>query len=186
MIGLQIGIMVELLWLARLPVGAAVPPDDTQVAVAASVLATAFADAGHPADIRMIVLCLLISLPLGKMGQYFERAARQLNNALPRKAEAALDNGDLEAAESQHLMGLLGFTASALLTYCLIVAGGLLLVPHLWPLCQMPLAYSADWIKLALPLTGIAVILGTINVNRSMTLFCTAFGMAFLMMWLVR
>ncbi len=39
MAGLQIGAMIELLWLGRLPVGAAVPPDDTQVAIGATILA---------------------------------------------------------------------------------------------------------------------------------------------------
>ena len=35
LIGMEIGMMLELLWLGRLPVGAAIPPDDTQVAVGA-------------------------------------------------------------------------------------------------------------------------------------------------------
>lgn len=37
--GLQVGLLVELLWLGRLPVGAAIPPDDTQVTVGATALA---------------------------------------------------------------------------------------------------------------------------------------------------
>ncbi|MGD9019102.1 MAG: PTS sugar transporter subunit IIC, partial [Desulfuromonadales bacterium] len=37
--GLEVGMLLELLWLGRLPVGAAIPPDDTQVAVGATVLA---------------------------------------------------------------------------------------------------------------------------------------------------
>ena len=37
--GLQVGILLELLWLGRLPVGAAIPPDDTQVAIGATALA---------------------------------------------------------------------------------------------------------------------------------------------------
>ncbi|MEZ4485509.1 MAG: PTS sugar transporter subunit IIC [Syntrophotaleaceae bacterium] len=38
-IGLQVGAMLELLWLGRLPVGAAIPPDDSQVAVGCTFLA---------------------------------------------------------------------------------------------------------------------------------------------------
>jgi PTS system mannose-specific IIC component len=38
---------------------------------------------------------------------------------------------------------------------------------------------------LAFPLVGIAAILGTVNVNRAITLFCAAFGMAYLLLWLV-
>ena len=67
----------------------------------------------------------------------------------------------------------------------MIQVGGLLIVPFIWPLVANPLTYSVGWLQLALPLVGIAVILGTINVSRAITLFCASFGMAFLLLWLV-
>ena len=36
LLGLEVGMLLELLWLGRLPVGAAIPPDDTQVSVGAT------------------------------------------------------------------------------------------------------------------------------------------------------
>jgi PTS system mannose-specific IIC component len=39
LVGLQVGVLIELLWLGRLPVGAAIPPDDTQIAVGGTALA---------------------------------------------------------------------------------------------------------------------------------------------------
>ena len=39
--GLTIGMLLELLWLCRLPVGANIPHDDTQVTVGATTLAIA-------------------------------------------------------------------------------------------------------------------------------------------------
>ncbi|HEY5674946.1 MAG TPA: PTS sugar transporter subunit IIC [Malonomonas sp.] len=185
LIGLQVGVMVELLWLARLPVGAAVPPDDTQVSVAATVLAITLGRALETGGTELLLLCLLVALPLGKLGQYFDHLARQYNVRLPVRAEAALDNGNLFSAQLQHLLGILSFSLVAVGTYAAIIGGGLLLVPLLWALVQQPLALSATWLQLALPLVGVAVILGTINVSRALTLFCAAFGMAFLLMWLV-
>lgn len=185
LLGLQIGVMVELLWLARLPVGAAIPPDDTQVSVAATVLAIILGKALHAPGLELLLLCLLVALPLGKLGQYFDHLARQYNVRLLLQAETALDNGNLLTAEFQHLRGLFSFSLAAVGTYAVIVAGGLLLVPLLWSLVQQPLVLSARWLELALPLVGVAVILGTINVSRALTLFCAAFGMAFLLMWLV-
>jgi mannose PTS system EIIC component len=185
LVGLQIGVMVELLWLARLPVGAAVPPDDTQVAIASSVLAIIMGKALNASEPELLLLCLLVAIPLGKVGQYFDHYARQYNVRLIKKVDSALDRGSLLGAELQHLRGLSSFSLAAVGTYSIILLGGLLAVPFLWPLLQQPLSYSSDWIQLALPLVGVAVILGTINVSRAITLFCASFCMAFLLMWLV-
>jgi len=184
-IGLQIGIMVELLWLARLPVGAAIPPDDTQVAVAAAVLAVLFSSAYPNAGLELVILCLLVTLPLGKIGQFFDHYARQYNNRLPKIAESCLARGELRLAELQHVRGLLSFVLAIAGTYLFIISGGLLLFPMLWPLVQQYLQYSTNWLMLALPLIGISVILGTINVSRAITLFSASFGMALLLLWLV-
>jgi len=185
LVGLQIGVMVELLWLARLPVGAAVPPDDTQVAIASTVLAITLGRALNASGMELLLLCLLIAIPFGKVGQYFDSYARQYNVRLVRQVDSALDRGSLLVAELQHLRGLTSFSLAALSTYAIILLGGLALIPLLWPLIQQPLSYSSAWIQLALPLVGIAVILGTINVSRAITLFSASFCMAFLLMWLV-
>ncbi|MDX2481411.1 MAG: PTS sugar transporter subunit IIC [Desulfuromusa sp.] len=185
LIGLQIGVLVELLWLARLPVGAAVPPDDTQVAIASTVLAVTLGRTLDASGIELLLLCLLIAIPLGKIGQYFDRYARQYNVRLIKQVDSALDRGSLLIAEFQHMRGLTSFSLAAISTYAIIVLGGLLIVPFLWPLLQQPLSYSSTWVQLALPLVGIAVILGTINVSRAITLFCASFCMSFLLMWLV-
>ena len=184
-LGLQVGVMLELLWLARLPVGAAVPPDDTQVAVAATVLAVIFCEVNPGAGTEMVVLCLLVCLPFGKIGQYFDHYSRQFNNRLPMTAELLIEQGLLRRAEMQHLRGLFSFTVAIFCTYMVVIGGGLILVPILWPLVQQYLTSSTQWLMLAWPLIGIAVILGTINVSRALTLFCAAFGMAFLLLWLV-
>ena len=185
LVGLQVGVMVELLWLARLPVGAAVPPDDTQVAIATSVLAIVLGRTLNASGIELLILCLMITIPLGKVGQYFDHYARHYNVRLIRQVDSALDRGSLLGAELQHLRGLSSFSLAAIGTYTIIVLGGLLIIPILWPFFQQPLSYSSVWIQLALPLVGIAVILGTINVSRAITLFCASFCMSFLLMWLV-
>ena len=183
--GLQIGMMVELLWLARLPVGAAIPPDDTQVAVASSVLAINLGRMLEAPGIELLLLCLLVAIPLGKVGQFFDRFSRQYNIRLMAQAQNCLAAGNLRGTEFQHLRGLLSFSLAAVGTYVVIVFGGFLLVPLIWPLVKHSLTYSSSWLQLALPLVGVAVILGTINVSRALTLFCASFGMAFLLLWLV-
>ncbi len=185
LVGLQFGMLIELLWLGRLPVGAAIPPDDTQVAVAGTVLTISFGRLLEAPGTELMLLCMLVAIPLGKVGQFFDHSARQFNVRFLARAESALSTGNLFAAEIQHLRGFLSFGLVALGTYLVVVAGGLLLVPLLWPLLQSALSDSASWLQLAMPLIGVAIIMGTINVSRALTLFCAAFGMAFLLMWLV-
>ncbi|MCK5825424.1 MAG: PTS sugar transporter subunit IIC [Desulfuromusa sp.] len=185
LVGLQIGVMVELLWLARLPVGAAVPPDDTQVAIASSVLVIALGQSLNASGTELLLLCLFVAVPLGKFGQYFDRYARQYNVRLVKQVSAALSRGSFLVAEGQHLRGLISFSLSSLGTYAVIILGGWFVIPILWPYVQHPLSYSSSWMQLAFPLVGITVILGTINVSRAITLFCAAFCMSFLLMWLV-
>lgn len=186
LIGLQVGVMVELLWLARLPVGAAVPPDDTQVAIAATVLSITLGRQLDALSVELMLLSLLVALLVGKVGQYFDHCARNYNSILPVQTDQALQSGLFGRAQLLHLRGLLSFSAAALLTYFTIVTCGLLLIPPIWPWLQISMSYSAGLLQLALPLIGVAVILGTINVSRAITLFCASFGMAFLLMWLVQ
>ncbi len=184
-VGLEIGLMVELLWLARLPVGAAIPPDDTQVAIAGTVLAVSLGGLLGQNGLEYQLLCLLIAIPLGKFGQFFDRFARQYNGRKVAQSDRHLESGRFRAMEQAHRMGLCCFGLAAVGTYLLIICGGLILIPILAPLLLPSLDATAPWLRLALPLVGIAVILGTINVNRALTLFGASFGMAFLLMWLV-
>jgi mannose PTS system EIIC component len=182
--GLQVGAMVELLWLGRLPVGAAIPPDDTQVAIGATVLAITLGSLPGHAHPSFAILCLLVAMPLGKAGQLFDRGARHWNDVLLRHAQVAVETGHPQTAERRHLQGLGHFAISSLATYALIVAAGSLLLHQLTDLFIEPVAGAAPWLALLFPLLGTAMLLGTANVSRSMTLFTASFATAFLMLWL--
>lgn len=184
-VGLEIGLMVELLWLARLPIGAAIPPDDTQVSIAGTVLAISLGDILGLTGLAYQLLCLLVAIPFGKCGQFFDRFARQYNGHKLIQYDRCLEEGRFRAMEHIHLLGLCCFALAALGTYLAILCGGLLTIPLLAPLLLPSLTATDLWLRLALPLVGIAVILGTMNVNRALTLFGASFGMAFLLMWLV-
>lgn len=184
-VGLQLGLMVELLWQSRLPMGAAIPPDDTQVAVSATVLALGTGSVLGQNSLGFTLLCLLIAMPFGKFGQFFDRSARLYHGRKVSLSAKLLENEEYRAMEYLHLCGLLSFGLASLATYLVIVAGGLILVPMLTTTLLPALDASGHWLRLLLPLVGIATILGTINVNRSLTLFGASFGMAFLLMWLV-
>lgn len=183
--GLLVGSMVELLWLGRLPVGAAIPPDDTQVAVGATTLSVLMGEALGLRGIGFVLLCVLVALPIGKVGQVFDRLVRHWNDRLVPAAEEALAEGRLERIEALHLNGLWHFALAALATYGTILGGGSLVLWLLAPALGNWFNLAAGSLQVTLPLIGVAVILGTINVNRSWTLFGASFGSALLLLWLV-
>lgn len=184
LIGLQVGAMLELLWLGRLPVGAAIPPDDTQVAIGATVLAITLGALLDLDSGSFTVLCLLLAMPLGKVGQLFDRGARHWNDGLLRRAERAVARGQLEVVEKHHLWGLGHFALSSLATFVLIVAAGSLLLHLFADVFIEPVRVAAPWLILLFPLLGTAMLLGTANVSRAMTLFIASFATALLMLWL--
>lgn len=185
LIGLQVGALVELLWLGRLPVGAAIPPDDTQVAVGATAMAIAMGKVLELSGLPFAILSTLIALPLGKVGQIFERGARNRNARLLVRAEGAMEAGRLREVEFCHLRGLLHFALSSLATYAFIVLLGSWLLGFVGPHLIGAADQGADWLRVAFVLVGTAVILGTINVSRALSLFAASFATAFLMLWLL-
>lgn len=181
-IGLQVGAMLELLWIGRLPVGAAIPPDDSQVAVGCTFLAiVSQANSGFPPQ-AVAAASLLIGMPLGKTGQLFDRLARSANARLLTKAECALDSGRFECLEKYHLQGLWHFAAASLATLTIVVGGGLVCLPMILRYLEKPLIAAAPWIYLLFPLIGIGSLLSGLKVPRTSLLFGGSFvlGLFFL------
>ncbi|MDO3379385.1 PTS sugar transporter subunit IIC [Geoalkalibacter halelectricus] len=185
LIGLQVGALVELLWLGRLPVGAAIPPDDTQVAVSGTVLAVAASGRFSVEGTLLILFCVLVAMPLAKVGQIFDRLARNRNGRLIRQAEADLAAGRLRSLERRHLRGLTHFALAGLGTYVLITAPGWAAVLVAGQTLLPTLGKVEGWLLLAFPLVGTATILGTMNVSRSLTLFTASFTTVLLLLWLL-
>lgn len=174
-VGFEAGILLELLWLGRLPVGAVVPPDDTQVAIGATTLALTLEKLLGLQGMPAVILCVLVAIPLGKVGQYADTRARQANNQLALQATAAAAGGDVRRIELAHLRGLCHFALAALLTCAVIVAGGTLLLYPLAPLLVGAVKEAGWYLQTSFIIIGVAALLGTLNVRRGLLLFGTAF-----------
>jgi len=184
--GLTIGALLELLWLARIPVGASIPPDDTQIAVAATALCLGFVgDVAGPIPLAPIVLALMVAIPLGKIGELFDRMARHRNLNLVFKAEQAVEEGAIRRAERCHLLGFVNFALAAASTYSVIYLGGAALMRLIHPLIGTQIERASSWLILCFPLVGAACILASINVCRAMTLFFASFISVGLLLWLI-
>jgi PTS system mannose-specific IIC component len=182
--GLQVGILLELLWLGRLPVGAAIPPDDTQVAIGATVLVLT---AQHSLALRgmpVVILAVLAAIPLGMVGQSCERWVRRANGRLERLALHAATAGDARRIERLHLAGLLHFAVASLATCTVIVAGGTLVLAVLAPPLIGAVQQAGLSLQYSFTLVGAAVLLGTLNVRRGGYLFGVTFCATLLVLWL--
>lgn len=179
--GLTIGMLLELLWLCRMPVGANIPHDDTQITVCATTLAIALSGTlGGGAGLTLGAL--LVALSLGKIGQRVERTVRTQNQRLPAAALVRLQQGQLPAVERLHLRGLVNFALGALTTYTAIILIGRWLMIFGAPFFLELLTRQADWIKLALILVGVATLLQALNVRRAYGLFFGGFLFTFLLL----
>jgi PTS system mannose-specific IIC component len=184
LLGLEVGMLLELLWLGRLPVGAAIPPDDTQVAVGATVLAFSMGQMLDLVGMPMVILAVLVAIPLGKFGQIFDRLARNVNDRLAVAGLKALSNGNANGLERRHLMGLISFAVSSLATACVIVLIGSVILFYTAPLLIGAVRDAGLSLQYSLIIVGAASLLGTINVNRSISLFCAAFSGTLLVLWM--
>jgi PTS system mannose-specific IIC component len=184
MAGLEVGMLLELLWLGRLPVGAAIPPDDTQVAVGATVLTLTVGPVLGLKGMPFVILAVLVAIPLGKFGQVFDRLARHANDRLAISGANALQSGHTGQLERCHLFGLVSFAMASLTTFFVIVLAGSFILYTLAPLLIGALREAGLSLQYSLVLVGAASLLGTINVNLSISLFCAAFSGTLLVLWL--
>lgn len=180
--GLTIGMLLELLWLCRLPVGANISHDDTQVAVGATTLAITLSGALGNWGLALPLSALLVTLPLGKIGQFVERTVRNRNQLLITATKESLLKGSLPSINRMHLFGLAHFALGALATYTAMVLIGRWLLMEYIPFFIDRVATQALWIKLALILVGAATLLQSLNVRRSSLLFFGGFFLTFLLM----
>ena len=184
LVGLQVGVLLELLWLGRLPVGAVIPPDDTQVAIGATVLAVMLRQFTGLFGMPAVILCVLAAIPLGKIGQFFDRRARQANDSLMAKALLAAEAGDARRIERLHLCGMGSFALASLATCVIIVAAGMLLLYPLAPMLIDVVREAGLSLQYSFTLIGAAALLGTQNVSRGPYLFAVAFVATLLVIWL--
>ena len=86
--------------------------------------------------------------------------------------------------ERCHLLGLVSFGLASLATALVIVLIGTLVLFTVAPVLIGAVQKAGLSLQYSLILVGAAVLLGTTNVNRGISLFCTAFAGTLLVLWL--
>ena len=184
-VGLQVGFLVELLWLCFLPVGSAIPPDDTQVSIAATFLAGGGDFFGEAGSLSLVVMAVFFCCPLGKFGQIFDGWVRQFNGRLVGNAQGAVAEGHLKLVGASHLKGLVAFGLASWFSFLLIVLSGASLLYLFFVVLKMgqSLEPIAGFLRILFPLVGAAAILANMNIRRSITLFLASFVSTLMLLW---
>lgn len=182
---LQLGIMLELIWLMRLPVGAAVAPDDTQAAIGSVVLIKIFAAYLSEHHWELIVFVGLLAVVLAEIGKCFDVWARHINERLFLRAQRNLALGCWRSLVANHYLGLIVFAVASLASCCFIVASGsAVLHIALGYIDEVAFIFPIDGKLLAaiFPLTGIATTLAVIRGRNSVVLFVCSYAVTYVLL----
>jgi len=176
--GAQVGAIMELLYLARLPVGASIPPDDTGAAMfGGAAAAVAASSVGLSAGSFAAVL--LLSVPCAELGKAADRLVRRVNGRIAALTAESVERGDFRSVEHGLLAGVTLFALSgAVLSLAFTGAGvavGKLLLPRFGPASRNLFAALLP----VLPLLGAASVFSCTRTDRTAPAFYLTMGMVF-------
>ncbi len=168
-VAFQVGLLLELLWLMRLPVGAAVAPDDTQAAIAAVLVLRVYSGPGADSALLLALVVLVVAI-LAEAGKCCDIWARHINERLFIQADPAHSHGGLPSITACNNCGLAVFALASLLSLTLITATTVALI-HIGAviIADISLAHPA-WLYLPYVLVGVAAVLVALNMGRRMVL----------------
>jgi PTS system mannose-specific IIC component len=184
--GAQVGAVLELLYLARLPVGASIPPDDTGAAMFAGA-AGAAASSSVGLDAGSFTALLLLSVPCAELGKVVDRLVRRVNGRIAALTIESVERGDSRAVEHGLLAGVTLFAlAGTALTLAFTgagVAAGKFLLPRFGPASKVEFAALFP----VLPLIGAASIFSCTRTDRTAPAFyltmLTVFAATLFFLW---
>ncbi len=168
--GAQVGAVLELLYIARLPVGASIPPDDTGAALfGGAAAATGASSIGL--DPGSFCAILLLSVSCAEFGKFADRSVRRINGRIAHLTLESVDRGDAVAVEHGLLAGLTLFAVSGMALAILFVGLGAATSLHL--LSRFGPDSRAHFAALlpALPLLGAASVFSCSRTERTSPAF---------------
>lgn len=168
--GAQVGAVLELLYIVRLPVGASIPPDDTGAAVFGGA-AAAVASSSIGLDGGSFTSILLLSVPCAELGKFADRFVRRANGKIARLTVDSVERGDSEAVRHGLLAGLVLFGATGALLSLLFAGLGVSLSGYLLPRFGPESREQISVLLPAIPLLGAASVFSCSRMEKTAPLF---------------
>jgi PTS system mannose-specific IIC component len=168
--GAQVGAVLELLYIARLPVGASVPPDDTGAGIFSGA-AAAVASSSIGLDGGSFTAILLLSVPSAELGRFVDRQVRKVNGRIAHLTGEAVDRGDLQAVEHGLLAGITLFALTGVLLALVFSGAGVALAKFLLPRFGPGSRLEFSALLPALPMLGAASVYSCSRTERTAAVF---------------
>ncbi len=174
--GLSVGVLVELLWISRPPLGGYMPPNECLAAILTTGSVIIAASPAEPSRAFVVLGLLIVIPPVRFLFPSIESGLRRLNGRLAENAALSLSRGAPPNFFSLNMMGLLFTYIAASLFILLLLPLLVLAIEYTYPRIPGSVVSALDWMYFCLPLIGVSSILGTINVKRSGMVFALAFA----------
>lgn len=174
-IGIKVGLILELLWIHCLPVGASIPPDETIVSVlvtAITVWSMSFYEGNGDA---IMSLSLIVVIPVAVLAQRMDSYIRKRNIKSAHAADMAIENLDLKQLQRECLKGIKRFYLAYTAIFCVFLSIGTLVVYFVYPILPDYTLRGLSMFYYALPLVGIASVLTMARIKKSLGVFLVSF-----------
>jgi PTS system mannose-specific IIC component len=176
--GAQVGTVLELFYLVRLPVGASIPPDDTGAAVFGGAAAAA-ASSSIGLEPGSFAAILLLSVLCAEIGKYADRFVRRINGRIADLTVDLVEREDSRVVEHGVLAGVTLFGILGMVLTLLFSGIGVstahFLLPRFGPESHVQFAALLP----ALPLLGAASVFSCSRTERTAPVFYLTMGCVF-------
>ena len=169
--GFASGLLYEVLWLERPPVGGYIPPDSTMASIATAAVCAMAANGSSAPITSLVFLSFLCLFPVSFIGSRLDFFLRSGLGKLADSAEQSIKNGG-ENSIPRYLAGglILGFVCSFIILFPVIIIGDIL-VGSIIERCSAPVIKSLEVSYYAVPLVGIAELIEGLKERRFLLLF---------------
>lgn len=164
---LWVGMIVELMWVSFIPMGAAIPQDNTSVAI----LATIWGLKSFPGSEAALMLALVFAAPVGILYRKTDIWVRYFNVRIAHWVEREVAAGREESISQGLYTGIFLFFIKGMIFYLVLIYPGTLLMRTVFPLLNSSIKDGLVAAWYLLPVAGLALLLvsfrrGKFPVNR--------------------
>jgi PTS system mannose-specific IID component len=183
-VAIMTGATLQIMLIAAIPIGGASPPDGTSASIVGSALAVVMYT--PPQDLltyyaNTIALAIIpFAIVVAVIGVQLDILARTANIAWIRRAERAIDKGNIGAIQTSHVLGFVPWGLSRAILCPLALVVGLAAVNLLKSIAYSTTGVLAGLIVAGsmLPAAGLAVILSILPFRRMPWFFIIGFAVS--------
>jgi mannose PTS system EIIC component len=173
--GLASGLIFEMLWLRRPPIGGYIPPDGTLASIATAAVSSLVRDQTGGPLTSVVFLSFLLLYPVAFLGNRIDVLLRTWLGVLASAAEATqADHGERKLYSYFPLALTLGFCTAFLVLLPLILCAAFALATVI-PYVSPPLMRALGFGFYIVPLLGTADLAAGLNERRYVILFIIGF-----------